>query len=184
MLQPRLWIKIVAVIVMLASGACKTRDPEAAGVLSYQPSTLEDSQEAFGTINIVCTPAPGVEGDPMAVRYLFTIAGAVSDTDEGQPVLVTVEREMLDNGFREPLSSYEAGRGAVSKSGSIFLGFPSGVLTANYGAASMGSSTHGGVMTLSTDASATALSVNCTVADKTKKKNAPITQYQNQPTQP
>lgn len=152
------WILVVAMVNL---GACRTRDPDAEGLLDADPQLQKDEAAAIadegiandGNWRVTCKPADG-SGDK---AYILLIHGATSARDETQPLRVSLAIER-SNGL-ETLSRDEMGRGAIDPKGALFVGFESGVLT---GEAGTQQASYQGVMTLSKDRDADALAVQCT----------------------
>lgn len=161
---------LVLVAGVAASWACRTRDPEAAGLLDAEPDPAGEEADAAalpeggtpqetvapeGSWRLSCSPA-----DAGKKVYVLTVQGAARPDDESQPLRVSLG---IDQGQGpQVLGHNEMGRGAVDPRGPVFVGFESGVLTAEYNARPGGVS-HQGVITLSKDKDADALSVLCTV---------------------
>jgi hypothetical protein len=167
MLRP---YSLVLVAGVTASWACRTRDPDAAGLLDAEPDPAGEGVEAAsapeggspqetlapeGNWRLSCSPA-----DAGKKTYVLTVRGAARPDDESQPLRVSLG---LDQGQgSQTLGQNEMGRGAVDPRGPIFVGFESGVLTAEFNAG-LESGSHQGVITLSKDKDADALSVVCKV---------------------
>ncbi len=157
-LLTKLWGALLAVGFAASSSACKPRDPDAGGLLSSDEPAPASAEVAKGGDWLVsCQPA----GDDVeATVYQIAVAGAVSESDESQDVLVSVEKS--NKGQIQVVAENEAGHGALSPSGSVFVGFSSGVLTAEL-ASGTARATHAGVLTLSKDQAASGLNVTCAV---------------------
>ena len=152
---------LLAVLTLL-SGGCKARNPDAAGLMS-EPSASTGPEVAKGgdwTLNCV-----SAEGDANKATYLLQVQGAVSPTDEGQDILVSASK--TNDGHTESLADHEQGHGALSATGSLFLGFFSGVLTANPQAGIL-PATHSGVQTLAKDPIVEGLKVHCQLTKVSK----------------
>jgi len=151
--------------VVLALAACKTRDPDRAGLLDEEDGEVEgtptglqlaDQPATGGAWDIDCKTASGGE------RFHVEVDGAVSATDEAQPLVVSITRFVGDE--QHAVVTGDRGRGAASEGGPLFIGFQSGVLTAERGAGGA----LAGVLTLSRDQKARALDVTCTLAKATR----------------
>ena len=159
----------LAVIVFVSSlSACKQRDPDAAGLLSNGTQVVDDvpagapsdGTPAPGSFTVTCRPQ-----DPQIQQDLFIVAvrGAVSPDDEAQPVVVSVERRRANAAQQaDRLAADESGRGVVRPKGAVFIGFQSGVLTADY-AGQASANTHTGLLTLAADPSVNGMPVGCRV---------------------
>ena len=157
---------LTALTVFSVTAACKERDPEAAGLLSDGTPAAAASEPgpadlpAGGAFTITCRPQ-----DPELARDVFVLGvrGAVKADDEAQPVAVTVERRRANAAQQtDKLADGEPGRGAVRPKGAVFVGFVSGVLTAEY-AGVAGNNTHTGLLTLAADPAVNGMPVGCTV---------------------
>lgn len=152
---------LFALIAVLAfASACKQRDPEAAGLVSEGTATqdlaLSDTPAAAGAYTIKCrTDEPEVAQD----LIIIAVRGAVSQTDEAQPLAVSVVRQRGNGAQSDKLADGEQGRGAVRPTGPLYVGFPSGVLTAEYAAPGP----HVGLLTLAADPAVNGLPVSCMV---------------------
>jgi len=140
---------------LLSNAGCKARNPDAAGLMS-EPSAYTGPEVAKGgSWSLNCTSA---EGDGNKATYALQVQGAVSPTDEGQDILVSASKTL--DGKSEALAEHEQGHGAISANGPLFLGFFSGVLTANP-QAGIAPATHSGVLTLAKDPNVEGLKVRC-----------------------
>lgn len=153
--------KVCAVVITVCSGllACKVHSSasRSASDRTDDPETAPSVSEA-GKWTIVCQSAESAN-DP--VTYTISVQGAVSETNEGQDVLVSVSRNIGKKS--DSLSTNERGHGALSERGQSFLGFSSGVLTAMYQPTVSGRP-HSGVLTLSNTANVEGLRVTCDIA--------------------
>ncbi|MCX6105758.1 MAG: hypothetical protein NTY08_08025 [Proteobacteria bacterium] len=152
---------VCATIIVLGSSllGCKVHSSasRSASDRTDDPETAPSVSDA-GNWTVVCQSAESVN-DP--ATYTITVQGAVSETNEGQDVLVSVSRTVGKKS--ESLSTNERGHGALSERGQSFLGFSSGVLTAMYQPAASGRP-HSGVLTLSNTANVEGLRVSCDIA--------------------
>ena len=140
---------------LLSIPGCKARNPDAAGLMS-EPSAYTGPEVAKGgSWSLNCT---GAEADGNKAVYALQVQGALSPTDEGQDILVSASKTL--DGKSETLAEHEQGHGALSAGGPLFLGFFSGVLTANL-QAGMAPATHSGVLTLVKDPNVEGLKVHC-----------------------
>ena len=151
------------IALIVAVSGCKQRHPDDAGLLDADPNDETPTlvvpsgprQQGLWTIN--CAPEPlDSDVERSSVRYRFDVQGATDPTDEAQELVVSAYR--LDGGS-SVLALSEIGRGTVSVEGPIFVGFASGVLTAE----KIADGSFAGVTTLSKDAQASALAVGCRV---------------------
>lgn len=149
-----------------AFGACKARNPDAAGLLS-EGVPDEDSEDGAAAI-IRCRPEdPSLSGE----TYLFTTDHAAAGADPVAMIL-TVEH-MPAKGIKGQAGPQAKGRqivvkdalakGVVNPAGQLFFSFPGGVLTADAkaGKTTVQGETHTGVLTIDADSNARALTVDC-----------------------
>lgn len=146
--------------------ACKTRDPNAGGLLDDDETTptlglIDPPASGNGQWTVTCVEQDGGAEDGPAASYRFAVLGAVDERDETQAISVSVEKlgGAAGGARARTLADSEPGRGALSIGGPLFLGFASGVLTAE----PSGDGRHIGVTTLQRDDEAQALSVTCVV---------------------
>lgn len=159
------------VLGILGAASCRTRDPLAAGLLDADPpggpagesdrqTPTEEMQPATiapnGDWRVQCRPADSAAGGERT--YLLSIKGAVRPDDELQPLLVSLSLDRA--GSVLPLGENQKGRGAIDPQGAIFVGFESGVLTADKISQST-TPAYQGVITLANDQDADALAVFC-----------------------
>jgi hypothetical protein len=150
-------------LTLLVLGACKPRDPDAAGLLDDPTPDTKVQIAKGGDWDIFCSPLEGAgAGLP---TYLLEVEGAVNAGDEAQELLVTVKKSW--SGRQDVLANKELGHGAVSAQGPLFVGFTSGVLTADPTPAD-GKTLHTGVLTLAGD-QAEGLKVSCTATKVTRE---------------
>ncbi len=152
---------LLAVLTLL-SGGCKARNPDAAGLMSEPSASTGQEVAKGGDWTLSCV---GAEGDANKSTYMLQVQGAVSPTDEGQDILVSANK--TNDGHTESLADHEQGHGALSATGSLFLGFFSGVLTANPQAGIL-PATHSGVLTLAKDPNVEGLKVRCQLTKVSK----------------
>ena len=165
------WLLILG---MLSLAACRTRDPDALGLLDapVQGEEFGDDEAgidggearqevvaADGNWQIQCSPADQQAGDTRS--YQLVVRGAIRPDDELQPLLVNIKVERA--GQATVLGEDEMGRGAVDPQGAIFVGSAAGVLTAEYRDKGERPMHHQGVITLAKDKDADALAVFCKV---------------------
>ncbi len=151
--------KLVCLLLACSTFACKTRDPDAGGLLSDEPDAADAKVQIAkgGDWNVACSP---VEAESTAASYDLAVEGAVNAGDEAQELLVTVAKSQ--GGKAENIVTKELGHGAVSETGPLFVGFTSGVLTADATTVS-GKTTYVGVLTLAKD-NTEGLKVSCSVS--------------------
>jgi hypothetical protein len=149
------------IIIGLCAVGCRTRDPDAAGLLS------DGAEEVVAAPGAAVSPAPGAYAischaqDPEITpdTFAFSVRGAVSPSDESQPLVVSVDRFA---GKKRRAVAYELpGRGFVKPQGNLFVGFGNGALTADL--AGDGVATHTGLLTLTDDPGIESLAVDCRV---------------------
>ena len=153
--------KVCVIVIALCSGllACKVHSfasrsaSDRTGDAETAPSVSD-----LGNWTVVCQ---SVESGNVPAIYTITVQGAVSETNEGQDILVNVSRTIANK--TESLSTNERGHGALSERGQSFVGFSSGVLTAMYQSGAAGRR-HAGVLTLSNTANVEGLRVACDIA--------------------
>lgn len=158
------------ILVIFSGLACRTRDPDAEGLLDSEPQLQKEEAAAIaeegvandGSWRVNCKPTDGGEK-----TYVLFVQGATSALDETQPLRVSLSIERGNQ--RQTLSTDEMGRGAIDPKGALFVGFESGVLT---GEAGEKQATYQGVMTLSKDNDADALAVQC-FAEKASDSSRP-----------
>lgn len=150
--------KFVCFLIACSAFACKTRDPDAGGLLSDDEDSDTKVQIAKGgEWDVACSPA---EAEAAPATYEVSVEGAVNAGDEAQELLVSVTKSQ--NGKKEGVVSKELGHGAVSEAGPLFVGFTSGVLTGD-ATTSEGKTTYAGVLTLAKE-NTEGLKVNCSVS--------------------
>lgn len=155
--------QVTLVMTMLAlsvtSVSCKAHNDGARSL-----SAAEEAKEtpapvaAGGRWEVVCQ---SVETPTDKAIYKLNVRGAVSETDEGQAILVSVTKVV--GSTSEQVATEEPGHGAISEKGQGFLGFTSGVLTSLY-QPSAGSRAHTGVLTLAKLQQVEGLRVGCDVS--------------------
>ncbi len=152
-------LKLVCLLLACSAFACKTRDPDAGGLLSDDADDAATKVQIAkgGDWNVACTPA---EAESTAASYDLAVEGAVNGGDEAQELLVSVAKSQ--GGKAEHVVTKELGHGAVSDTGPLFVGFTSGVLTADATTVS-GKTAYVGVLTLTTD-NTEGLKVSCSVS--------------------
>ena len=152
---------VCATVIIICSSilGCKVHSSasRSASDRTDDPETAPSVSEA-GNWTAVCQ---SVESANDPAIYTISVQGAVSETNEGQDVLVSVSRTVANKS--ESLSTNERGHGALSERGQSFLGFSSGVLTALYQPGAAGRP-HTGVLTLSNTANVEGLRVACNIA--------------------
>lgn len=117
---------------------CKTREPDQSGLLAADAERAEDEEAVAdgGEFAVRCAPADdaaGPEGgNTTAESYLLQVKGAVSATDESQPLVVDLDVTAGgEAGKMQRLFAAQRGRGVIDLQKSIFIGFENGVLTAD-----------------------------------------------------
>jgi len=156
--------------------SCKKKNSQEGGLLdeparissaSSGPSALTSVGPAVGgDWKITCVP---VENPQDSRIYVIEISGAVSETDENQPVKISIHRLIkapvapTDSSVKE-IASGQLGRGSVAKQGNIFFGFAGGALTGQYQSQTK---KHDGLLTLVHDQDVAGLGVACDVTPTT-----------------
>ena len=117
---------------------------------------------AGGNWKITCIP---VENPQDSRVYTIELSGAVSESDENQPVKISISRATKapvapgDQAARD-IATSEPGRGSVALQGNLFFGFSGGALTGQYRPESK---RHEGLLTLVHDQDVAGLAVVCDV---------------------
>lgn len=142
-------------------------EPARSTPLSSSPASLTSGGAAAGgDWKITCVPVE----NPQDYRiFTIEISGAISETDENQPVKITIHRSTktpvapVDSASKE-IAVGELGRGSVAKEGNIFFGFAGGALTGQY---QTQTKKHDGLLTLVHDQDVAGLGVACDVTPTT-----------------
>lgn len=156
----RIFIGMLMTALFVGStGACKTREPEQAGLLSAADEAVDDAVASGGEYSVRCS----AEDEAPANIYMLVVRGAVSATDEAQLLIVDVDQ--LNVGASQPkrLFSSMSGRGAIDMQKSLFIGFERGALTADAADDTAGGFT--GVLSIADQVDG--LAVRCQVAHLT-----------------
>jgi hypothetical protein len=139
-------LKILLVLTVIALTACKARQPDEAGLFSSGDDNPNDEMVALGgNYSLLCLPDNKASTDA-SESFLVTVKGAENPQDEAQPILVTVD--VARSGKEDRLFTDVKGRGAIVKNRSIFLGFETGVLTADLSTTEPGGETFTGVISI------------------------------------
>ncbi|MEN9833826.1 MAG: hypothetical protein RL011_19 [Pseudomonadota bacterium] len=147
------------VALSVSAAGCKAHNVGARSLSAAEEAKEEPAPVADGgRWEVVCQ---SVESPADKAVYKLTVRGAVSETDEGQSILVSVAKVV--GSTLEQISKDEPGHGAISEKGQGFLGFTSGVLTSLY-QPSAGSRAHTGVLTLAKLQQVEGLRVGCDVS--------------------
>jgi hypothetical protein len=148
---------ILSITVFLLLSGCKTRDPDAAGLLdddtapTSEPESTDDTPAPGGNWSLTCTPTElGTD-----TTYTLAINGAVS-ADETQTIAVSASE--LRGGTSTVIADHQLGHGAVPPAGPVFIGFSGGLLTTD---APNAKGVRPGVLTLARDQNAEGLKVSC-----------------------
>lgn len=145
-------------LILLMAVACKPRDPDSGGLFAADAENDEVRVPIAkgGDWNVHCQ---STETDSGLRSYEFRVEGAVNNGDEAQELLVSVSK--TQDGKTQDLVVKNLGHGAVSEAGPLFVGFTSGVLTAD-AATVDGKVVYTGVLTLTPDHTE-GLKVQCSV---------------------
>jgi hypothetical protein len=139
-------IKIFIALLAVTLGACKARQHDEAGLLSSDTEKANEETLALGgNYSLLCIPDNKVSTDA-SESFLVTVKGAENPKDESQPILVTID--VARSGQEDRLFTDVKGRGAIAKDRSIFLGFETGVLTAELSSVEPESETFTGVISI------------------------------------
>ncbi len=137
---------LLSIILTVALGACKARQHDEAGLLSFgSENSNEETVALGGNYSLLCIPDNKASTDA-SESFLVTVKGAENPKDEAQPILVTID--VARSGQEDRLFTDSKGRGAIARDRSIFLGFETGVLTAELSTAEPGSETFIGVISI------------------------------------
>ena len=138
--------KLLLIMSLVSLGACKARQHDEAGLLtSGDENPNEETVALGGNYSLLCLPDNKASTDA-SESFLVTVKGAENPKDEAQPILVTVD--VARSGKEDRLFTDVKGRGAIVKDRSIFLGFETGVLTAELSATEPGGETFTGVISI------------------------------------
>jgi len=138
--------KILLVLTLMSLEGCKARQHDEAGLLSSGEKDVNEETVALGgNYSLLCLPDNNASTDA-SESFLVTVKGAENPQDEAQPILVTID--VARSGKEDRLFTDVKGRGAIVKDRSIFLGFETGVLTADLSAVEPGGETYTGVISI------------------------------------
>jgi hypothetical protein len=135
-------------------------EPSKSSISGPQASLAAPPPTSSGNWKITCNPSES----PQDLRtYQITLSGAISETDENQPVKISISRTSTDksstaNASAKQIAVDETGRGAVDPKGNLFLGFSGGALTGQFQALSK---KYDGLLTLVNDQDTAGLGVQC-----------------------
>ena len=139
-------IKLLLFILTVSLGACKARQHDEDGLLSAEGDNANEESIALGgNYSLLCIPDNKTSTEA-SESFLVTVKGAENPKDEAQPILVTID--VARSGQEDRLFTDVRGRGAIAKDRSIFLGFETGVLTAELSSVQAGSETFNGVISI------------------------------------
>jgi hypothetical protein len=146
--------------MLIAVAGCKTRDPDASGLLDDDSAATSepdaDAPAPGGDWTITCNPA---EPDPDIKAYTLNVSGATT-ADEAQFVRVSLRLTHSEAAAgQDVVADRVIGHGAIAENGPVFVGFPSGVLTAD---APTNGGLRAGVLTLVSGRNTAGLKVTCT----------------------
>jgi hypothetical protein len=141
MRRHRLITRPDAALTLLFCGAlvasCKTREPEQNGLLSeeVEQNPADETVADGGEFAVRCGPADDADNpgaDTAGDTWLLQVKGAVSTSDESQPLIVDLDLLTAEAGGKaQRLHAGQKGRGIIDLQKSLFIGFESGVLTAD-----------------------------------------------------
>mgnify|MGYP006275154705 CR=1 FL=1 len=157
-------IRQIAPLLVLVAASFSTVGCKAHNAGAKSLSAAEEAKETAAPVaeggrwEVICQ---SVETPVDKTLYKISVRGAVSETDEGQAILVSVTK--VAGSVTEQISTDEPGHGAISEKGQGFLGFTSGVLTSLY-QPSAGAKPHTGVLTLAKLQQVEGLRVGCDVS--------------------
>jgi len=138
--------KLFLTFFAISLASCKARQYDEAGLFSSKNEIpLHEGLASGGNYSLFCIPDNKASTDP-SESFLISVKGAENPKDESQPILVSID--VARSGQQERLFVDVKGRGAIVKDSSIFLGFETGVLTAELLAGEPGLETFVGVLSI------------------------------------